>query len=383
MSGAAKIDVLQDDRGLQTCFTGALIADGWKDDFCKTHKVETLDDFIYLMDSKTWEDSLKGLLNAVSSLKDNRIILSRFKGAYESGVTAIKQAQTVAKAEDVTDTVLPDTTLQTVSKDFQKRYGMTVDPFVEPSDMLRSRVYREFRRGTMTVLETKRVKSMMHVAVPKATENIKLSDSLQLQLQEDESLTISTVVDYYFAWRTLCNAWAWAGQFEANDPDGSKHLFLNLGESLNYADFALRMTLEFGQGSLQWLARNDLTTRTKMAALIRQGYTGHTALATALHQVHLEWRTPAMQPSGTSKHSPKRLQAVPEPAEPPAKRPRQVKSDVRKTVSMVKGGVRLCKAWNDQRGCPGQCGALHQCDIRLDSGRACQATAHNRQSHPE
>ena len=62
------------------------------------------------------------------------------------------------------------------------------------SDALRSRIYKEFRRQTMTVLETRRVKSMMHVAVPKTTENIKLSDSLQLQLQEDESVVITTAI---------------------------------------------------------------------------------------------------------------------------------------------------------------------------------------------
>ena len=180
MSAAGRIDVLQNDRGLKTCFEAANILPTWSDTFCKLHKVETLDDYVYLMDTKEWEQNLKDLLNASIDLKDNRIILSRFEAAYESGISAIKTSQSSQKVEDSLDAVLPETTLQSVTKDFARRYGVVLDPHFDPSDALRSRIYKEFRRQTMTVLETRRVKSMMHVAVPKTTENIKLSDSLQL-----------------------------------------------------------------------------------------------------------------------------------------------------------------------------------------------------------
>eukprot|EP00435_Cladocopium_sp_Y103_P064688 s646_g26.t1 len=334
MSAASRVDTLQNDRGLKTCFEAANIDAAWSATFCKQHKVETLDDFVYLMDSKDWESGLRDLLQSSADLKDNRIILSRFKAAYENGVTAIKNSQANPKVEENPDLVLPESTLQSVGRDFQKRYGVVLDPYLDPSDALRSRIYKEFRRQTMTVLETRRIKSMMHVAVPKTTENIKLSDSIQLQLQEDESVTISTAIEYYFALRTLCNAWAWAGNFEATEHDGTKKIFLNLSESQAYADFCLRMTVEVGQGSLQWLAKNDMLTRSRMASLIRRNYTGGAALKEALHQTHLEWRSPALQLSGSSQrargHAP-----PPEPeSAPPAKRPRQIKSDVRRTVSM-------------------------------------------------
>ena len=226
MSAAGRIDVLQNDRGLKTCFEAANILPTWPDTFCKLHKVETLDDYVYLMDTKEWEQNLKDLLNASIDLKDNRIILSRFKAAYEGGISAIKTSQSSQKVEDSLDAVLPETTLQSVTKDFARRYGVVLDPHFDPSDALRSRIYKEFRRQTMTVLETRRVKSMMHVAVPKTTENIKLSDSLQLQLQEDESIVITTAIEYYLALRTLCNAWALAGNFEASDFDGTKRVFI-------------------------------------------------------------------------------------------------------------------------------------------------------------
>ena len=181
-------------------------------------------------------------MNQSPELKDNRIILSRFKAAYESGVAAIKISQATQKVEEHADTVLPESTLQAVSRDLTRKYGMALDPHLDPSDALRSRIYKEFRKQTMSVLETRLIRSMMHTATPKTQEDIKLPDSLQLQLQEDETVTISSAVEYYFALRTLCNAWGWGGNFEAMDHDGTKRLFINLSEAQNYADFCLQMT---------------------------------------------------------------------------------------------------------------------------------------------
>lgn len=63
-------------------------------------------------------------------------------------------------------------------------------------------------------------------------------------------------------------------------------------------------------------------------------------------------------------------------------RPRAVKSDTFKTVSMVKGGARLCKPWNDGRGCATKgCTSLHQCDVKLESGQPCLSRKHTRLEH--
>jgi hypothetical protein len=53
------------------------------------------------------------------------------------------------------------------------------------------------------------------------------------------------------------------------------------------------------------------------------------------------------------------------------------------TVS-EQNGKRVCKAFNDQRGCKHPCekGLLHVCDIRLQGGRVC-GKSHNRRSHDE
>ena len=179
-----------------------------------------------------------------------------------------------------------------VSADWKRRYGVILDPHLDPSDALRSRVYKEFYKQTMTVIEARRVRSMIHVSIPKTTENIKLSDSIQLQFQEETSVAISNIVEYYWALRVLTKAWSWGGLFEANDHDETRKLFISLTDAQQYADFALRNTVEFGQGSVAWLQRNDLLTRSKMASLIRRGYTAGSALIEAAKQCHLEWHAP-------------------------------------------------------------------------------------------
>ena len=53
----------------------------------------------------------------------------------------------------------------------------------------------------------------------------------------------------------------------------------------------------------------------------------------------------------------------------PTKRARQVKADTFKRISMVQGGARLCKPWNDGRGCSHKGRKnLRQCDVKLENG---------------
>ena len=118
---------------------------------------------------------------------------------------------------------------------------------------------------------------------------------------------------------------------------------------------------------------------------MRRGYNVGTALQESLRQHHLEWRSPA-QPGAVavSASSPDRKRKG-EPMEmtaPEKKESRRaVKTDKHQTVSMLKGGQRLCKPWNDSRGCPGNCGQKHACDVKMPSGKACLSTSHNRMAH--
>lgn len=375
----AAIDVHQSDRGLQACFNGALLKPEWIEEYVKVHQVATLDDFVFMITATEWEVSLEAHVDKVPSLKGNRIAVARFKSAFTAGQEALKQAVSVtAKTEDL-DEALPASTMQQLNADWGKRYSVTFDAVLEPSEQLRSRVYREFKRQTMTVIDAKKIRSVLSMSQPRPTDHIALPGGLQLQLEKEVSVSLRNVTDYYFALRLLCHAWAWAGNYLVSY-QGEDVLMMDLSNALHYADTSLRDCMEYGSGSLTWYQRNDQLTRAKMATYVRRGYPAQTALVEALRQSHLEWRSPAIQPLVEPVES-KALKRPTEP-EPIERRVRGVKSDNFKTVSQIKGGARLCKPYNDGRGCRDKsCQALHACDVRMESGQACLSKKHTRLEH--
>ena len=147
--------------------------------------------------------------------------------------------------------------------------------------------------------------------------------------------------------------------------------------ALDYADFVLRHTLLYGQQNLAWMSRLDLMTRGTMAGKVRRGMIAEHALLEALREHHLDWRSPSTARSLEAVNVPPPPSRLVSADESPSKRRKIV------TVSMLKGGRRICKPHNDDRGCQNpQCPDAHVCDVRLESGRPCGSTSHSRANHP-
>lgn len=382
-----RIDVSTDDKGLGACFDAANITAEWKGLYMSYHKVITLDDFVYMIDSTAWEKSLESHLQQVGGLRDNRIVLARFKSAYEAGLSALRAAAAPNQKVEDPDEPLPESTMTQMNQDWTHRYNLQFDASIEPSESLRSRIYREFKRGTMTVIEAKKIRSVLHMASPKVNESVDLAGGLQLNFQSESLVAVKSVTSYYYALRTLAHAWAWAGNFLVKAADGSSSLMMDLTTALAYCDKAMQDTFAFGQGSLAWLERNDLLTRGKMATYIRRGYTAAGALHEAIRETHLEWRSPATMMPVVDPQSARTKRPAEEsefPAVPEAQpRKRAIKADNFRTVSQIKGGARLCKPYNDGRGCTDRhCTAVHSCDVKMPNGQACLSKKHTRLSHP-
>ena len=195
MTQASRIDVFQSDRGLQSCLAAANINRTWADSFVKQHSVDTLEDFCYLVRSSEWERAIEDLVQATPGLKDNRIAAARFKAAYETGMQAIKQASQMAKAgPEALDEPLPEATNSQLSKDFKTKYGIELDPFLDPCDALRARVYREFRKGTISVVDVRKVRSIVSSSIPKSQDSVALPGGLKLEFDRDIPL------DMMYAW---------------------------------------------------------------------------------------------------------------------------------------------------------------------------------------
>ena len=156
----------------------AQIRPEWFEAYKVAHAVSTLDDFVYMVTASEWEKSLGELVEGVASLRGNRIALARFKSAFECGREALKQAARPSSKSQDEDEILPEGTMQQLNRDWHKRYNLQFEPWFEPSEQLRSRVYREWRKESMSVIDAKKIKSMMHITTPKAKERVELPGSM-------------------------------------------------------------------------------------------------------------------------------------------------------------------------------------------------------------
>ena len=151
----SRVDVLADDRGLQGCFKVANIQQEWAQDFITKHKLVTLDDYIYSVAHDTWEKGVETLVSQVPTLRDNMIALARFRSAFDIGREALRQAAAPATKSADLDEPLPEATMKSLNQDWARRYNLQLDPSLEPCEALRSRLYREFRKGQLTVIEAR------------------------------------------------------------------------------------------------------------------------------------------------------------------------------------------------------------------------------------
>ena len=61
MATAARIDVLQEDRGLATCLAAANLLPEWTEPFLRHHGIETLEDYVFLIPKEGAEHGIKDL----------------------------------------------------------------------------------------------------------------------------------------------------------------------------------------------------------------------------------------------------------------------------------------------------------------------------------
>ena len=157
-----------------------------------------LDDFIYLVNSAEWERSLQALVEA-TSFKHDRIAGARFKSAYLAGQQALKLSLEVSPVADDPDQPLPESTTQQLNRDWDRKYSIKWESFVDPADSLRARVYREFKKFTMTLIECRKIKSILTYSMPKAHEEVHLQGGVKIAFDKEVVTDIKNVIDYYFA----------------------------------------------------------------------------------------------------------------------------------------------------------------------------------------
>ena len=69
MAGAARVDLQASDKGLASCMVMCNVTAAWADAFIQHHRLESLEDFIYIVDRSKWESSLKELADEVAPIE--------------------------------------------------------------------------------------------------------------------------------------------------------------------------------------------------------------------------------------------------------------------------------------------------------------------------
>ena len=175
----SRVDVLADDRGLQGCFKVANIQQECAQDFITKHKLVTLDDYIYSVAHDTWEKGVETLVSQVPTLRDNMIALARFRSAFDIGREALRQAAAPATKSVDLDEPLPEATMKSLNQDWGSPVQFAAGSvFGEPCEALRSRLYREFRKGQLTVIEARNSQcDQMHACDVKTAQRKALLES--------------------------------------------------------------------------------------------------------------------------------------------------------------------------------------------------------------
>ena len=196
-----------------------------------------------------------------------------------------------------------------LQQSWERAYSIVLDPHPEPSDALRGRVWREFAKRTMSVIEAKKIKSLLAQSAPVSSETVKLQDSsrgaISLSFAREPDAQIKDVASYYFALRMLR---AFCGFF---------------------------------------LAKTRMALSASSSISVRVGFSGMMCLQGG------RWCRPR-SPRGSCRMSPRvacsGADGVPQKRqvsfddEAPL---RQAKMSRLSTVSMLKAGIAICKGFND------------------------------------
>jgi hypothetical protein len=381
------------DGGLKSCLTMARVKAELVAFIQDKLGVTSLTDFFYYVTAERWQDELQSSIikaaahATVLTESETPIQLSRLRMAWQSA-NKIMSTTSLTSSAATSDDPLPDSLRALLEQRWRATYpNIELDPTLQPSSALIHRLYNEWQNRRASVTQLSKIRTALSTRY--ATEATKinlgghtLTVNASSSAEHATDLTFSSVVQYYLVLRCLTYAWAFIGteEVQSNKDPTKRVLAMPLGMALDYADYVLRKSVESPAAqSLQWITKNDVLTRGRMVHHQVSGVPPSEALTMALRET-VEWSlVPSTAVAGPGDPTleahmgeTRKRQRAPDATAPPADRRPSVP-----TISTLKGGRSVCKAWNDDRGCPGtpagkQCsnGGWHVCDRKLGT-RGC------------
>ena len=350
-------------------------------------------DFHGLVPEATFETELVELIvSKVESCKNKVLEYSRVRAAWRAARAVVTKTETRkgtnASPEDLEE-ALDETLVGELWTIWDAHHKFALDMYNKPADGLLGRVYREIVRCQATVIPIKKVQSLAATAIPAGMQRRDLGNNIFLTIGEEPGAnTMMTIYVYYVGMRILGNTYSVAGMHEVPSKlvDGKKVRFAQWHINCQYAEHGLRKALTVGEGRLSWLQEKDELTRTKMIELMRAGWAQGEALSKALTELELAWTVPPNIVPNRNTGSDFGPDSGGNEGSDGGGQGKKRKINGKAThVTHDAGGLAICKAWNDNRGCKRKScphGRAHVCDMIKKNGQPCLSKQHCRMNHP-
>jgi len=270
-------------------------------------------------------DTLPKIDGQPHPLTSSRIQLTRLRTAWEQAFSAHekkKKRRLEGTVEDQEES-LDEMTRSDLLNAFIALHSLSPSMHLMPSDSLLGRVYREFERGTMTMMPVKKAISLYLASLPCEQQLIEVGQGVQLNIGKADLPPIRKIARYYFGLRILANAKAITGCHRVESKlEANKHIvFAAFQPNLDYADYWLRKASAFNMAEsvvLDWAKARDEETRAKEVELVRGGWPQGEAILKALQVTEISW---TVGPTGNNSEPPpeKILAVLPLPRRNPAR----------------------------------------------------------------
>ena len=423
---SAIVQLSAPDGGLGSALTVGRVPAALRTYLTDTLKLDRLDDLLNFVNKAKWEEELESKLisKAVTAKvilpEDSDLALSRLRSAYDAASRAIRaQSGSMQGVAEDLDKPMSSERISQLDLQWKSAYpGVERLPLLQCSSSLANRIYSQWMSNQPTVAHLEKIKTALADRFLQEKQKVQIGSAvLTLDQTAEQGLAVQTVVQLYLLLRCLCDLWAYIGSddVQSKEDPTKKVKRMPLDVALGYADRVLVRSCQCPVlESYEWVRKTDWLTRSRMVALMLRGWPAGEALIRAENET-VEWnmvpcpvqgyrsisleegleKNVFAQPTSLLEEAARRGQQNSQAdgtspgrssgsglgdskkrSLPPAA-PTTDGKKIR-TASTMKGGVKLCKAYNDSRRCnnarPGSAcqDGLHVCDvIREDTGKVC------------
>ena len=353
-------------------------------------KCESVADFAGLFKEGTYHDQILSNIIEKTSLGGNLVQTSRTRLAWELcrselNSTLKRKAENLSGSQEDLEAPLDEDIRRDIEGSFSKKYNFKFPAEFLPSAALYGRLYREFRRQSLSIHDIQKVKSAAFNQAIMPSKRVNLGGGVQFSLESRETdvqHSCTSPLQFLLCLRILLNGFALCGTAAKDSKrfPGTRVADAELTAIESYYGFVYHKAMSHpgnGAAVVDWLLDRDRRTRSHARDLVIEGW----PLGEALTEV-VERKMAVLWEFTTS--GPK-LQEVPSAQQGAVQSTMYGHDDrsPRKPKFEEAQASDVCGAWNDHRGCTNRqkdCphGKLHRCSRVLPSGLLCGAWQHNK-----